>query len=53
MISVGMCLVIATAGIDLSVGSLMAVSGAIAMEFLASAGPSPQRRPPRWASPCC
>lgn len=41
MISVGMCLVIATAGIDLSVGSLMAVSGAIAMEFLASAGPSP------------
>ena len=41
MISVGMCLVIATAGIDLSVGSLMAVSGAIAMEFLSSAGSSP------------
>ncbi|MGO1258809.1 MAG: ABC transporter permease [Brachybacterium sp.] len=40
MISVGMCLVIATAGIDLSVGSLMAVSGAIAMEFLSSAGSS-------------
>ena len=41
MISVGMCLVIATAGIDLSVGSLMAVSGAIAMEFLSAAGSSP------------
>ena len=41
MISVGMCLVIATAGIDLSVGSLMAVSGAVAMEFLSSAGSSP------------
>ena len=35
-----MCLVIATAGIDLSVGSLMAVAGAIAMEFLSSAGGS-------------
>ena len=41
MISVGMCLVIATAGIDLSVGSVMAVAGAISMEFLASAGTSP------------
>ncbi|HJB11472.1 MAG TPA: ABC transporter permease [Candidatus Brachybacterium merdavium] len=41
MISVGMCLVIATAGIDLSVGSVMAVAGAVAMEFLASAGGSP------------
>src|SRR5699024_7383232 len=41
MISVGMCLVIATAGIDLSVGSLMAVAGAIAMEFLSAAGGSP------------
>src|SRR5699024_1488003 len=40
MISVGMCLVIATAGIDLSVGSLMAVAGAVAMEFLSSAGGS-------------
>lgn len=37
MISVGMCLVIATSGIDLSVGSLMAVSGAVSMEFLKSA----------------
>lgn len=41
MISVGMCLVIATAGIDLSVGSVMAVAGAVAMEFLSSAGDSP------------
>src|SRR5699024_6806809 len=32
MIAVGMCLVIAPAGIDLSVGSLMAVAGAVAME---------------------
>lgn len=34
MIATGMCLVIATGGIDLSVGSFMAVSGAVAMEFL-------------------
>lgn len=37
MIAVGMCLVIATSGIDLSVGSVMVVSGAISMEFLSSA----------------
>jgi len=37
MIATGMCLVIATGGIDLSVGSMMAVSGAVAMEFLSSA----------------
>ncbi|MDT0158112.1 ABC transporter permease [Microbacterium sp. ARD32] len=40
MIAIGMSLVIATAGIDLSVGSLMAVSGAVSMEFLRSAGDS-------------
>ncbi len=34
MIAIGMCLVIATSGIDLSVGSMMAVSGAVAMEFM-------------------
>ncbi len=34
MIAVGMTLVIATSGIDLSVGSVMAVSGAVAMQFL-------------------
>ena len=34
MISVGMCLVIATGGIDLSVGSIMAVAGAVSMEYL-------------------
>jgi simple sugar transport system permease protein len=34
MISVGMALVIATKGIDLSVGSVMAASGAVSMEFL-------------------
>lgn len=37
MISVGMCLVISTSGIDLSVGSVMAVSGAVSMEFLSTA----------------
>jgi simple sugar transport system permease protein len=40
MIAIGMSLVIATGGIDLSVGSLMAVSGAVAMEFLRAAGDS-------------
>ena len=34
MIATGMCLVIATGGIDLSVGSMMAVSGAVAMQHL-------------------
>lgn len=38
MISVGMALVIATRGIDLSVGSVMVVSGAVSMEFLSGAG---------------
>lgn len=41
MIAVGMCLVIATKGIDLSVGSVMAVGGAVAMEFLSSAPNTP------------
>ena len=36
MIAVGMSLVIATRGIDLSVGSIMVVSGAVSMEFLKS-----------------
>lgn len=36
MVAVGMSLVIATAGIDLSVGSGMVVGGAVAMEFLAA-----------------
>lgn len=40
MIAIGMSLVIATGGIDLSVGSLMAVSGAVSMEFLNSVGDS-------------
>lgn len=40
MIAIGMALVIATAGIDLSVGSLMVVAGAVSMEFLKSAGGS-------------
>ncbi|WP_066039291.1 ABC transporter permease [Herbiconiux solani] len=38
MIAVGMTLVIATRGIDLSVGSVMAVSGAVSMEFMSNAG---------------
>jgi simple sugar transport system permease protein len=38
MIAVGMALVIATAGIDLSVGSLMVVAGAVSMEFLKAVG---------------
>ncbi|MDR2253261.1 MAG: ABC transporter permease, partial [Bifidobacteriaceae bacterium] len=37
MISVGMLLVIATAGIDLSVGSVMAAAGAVSMQFLSAA----------------
>ncbi|QEO15504.1 ABC transporter permease [Agromyces intestinalis] len=37
MIAVGMCLVVATGGIDLSVGSVMVVAGAVSMEFLAAA----------------
>lgn len=40
MIAIGMSLVIATGGIDLSVGSLMAVAGAVSMEFLSAAGGS-------------
>lgn len=40
MIAIGMSLVIATGGIDLSVGSLMAVAGAASMEFLSAAGDS-------------
>ena len=41
MVSVGMTLVIATGGIDLSVGSLMAISGALApLIFLSSFGVS-------------
>ncbi|WP_156761641.1 ABC transporter permease [Microbacterium karelineae] len=38
MIAVGMCLVVATKGIDLSVGSVMVVAGAVSMEFLSAAG---------------
>lgn len=37
MIAIGMTLVIATSGIDLSVGSVMVVAGAVSMEFLQSA----------------
>ncbi len=40
LIAVGMCLVVATGGIDLSVGSVMVVSGAVSMEFLHSASGS-------------
>ena len=44
IVSVGMTLVIATGGIDLSVGSLMAISGALApMIFLSSFGRSLSR----------
>lgn len=41
MIAVGMTLVVATRGIDLSVGSVMAVSGAVSMQFLAGAPNTP------------
>lgn len=40
MIAVGMALVIATRGIDLSVGSIMVVSGAVSMQFLEDVGDS-------------
>ena len=39
MIAVGMCLVVATGGIDLSVGSVMVVAGAVSMEFLQAQAP--------------
>ncbi|MFI6262467.1 ABC transporter permease [Micromonospora sp. NPDC051006] len=38
MIAVGMSLVVATGGIDLSVGSLMVVAGAVSMEFIKASG---------------
>src|SRR5699024_7994520 len=41
MVSEGLCLLSDCAGIDVSVGAVMAVAGAVAMEFLASAGGSP------------
>jgi galactofuranose transport system permease protein len=37
MLAAGMTLVIATGGIDLSVGAVMCVAGAVSMEYLASA----------------
>lgn len=40
MIAIGMSLVIATGGIDLSVGSVMAVAGAVSMEFMKNANDS-------------
>lgn len=40
MIALGMTLVIATGGIDLSVGSVMAVAGAVSMEFMKGAADS-------------
>lgn len=36
MVAIGLCLVIATSGIDLSVGSLMAVSGAVSMQIMST-----------------
>ena len=36
MIATGMTLVVSTAGIDLSVGAVMAVAGAVAMQFMAN-----------------
>lgn len=41
LLSVGMTLVIATAGIDLSVGSVMAVAGTVAALLLTGASPQP------------
>jgi len=40
MIATGMALVIATGGIDLSIGSAMVIAGAVAMEFLSASGSS-------------
>ncbi len=49
IVAVGMTLVIATGGIDLSVGSLMAISGALApLIFMSEFGTEPCR-----ASACC
>ena len=38
LVALGMTIVIATRGIDLSVGAIMAVSGAVALEFIAASG---------------
>ena len=38
MIGVGMTIVVSTAGIDLSVGSIMAVAGSVAMSFMKNTG---------------
>jgi len=40
MIGVGMTIVVSTAGIDLSVGSIMAVAGSVAMSFMNNTGGS-------------
>lgn len=49
MIAVGMTLVIATAGIDLSVGSVMVVAGGVSMEFL-KASDTPNAIPTAFAA---
>jgi simple sugar transport system permease protein len=40
LLSVGMTLVIATGGVDLSVGAIMAISGAVAAQLVAGHGPA-------------
>ena len=40
LLSVGMTLVIATGGVDLSVGAIMAISGAVAAQLVAHHGPA-------------
>lgn len=45
LVALGMTVVIATRGIDLSVGAVMAVSGAVALQFIAGSGD-----PGSWAT---
>ncbi len=43
ILAVGMTLVIATGGVDLSVGAIMAISGTVAASFLAAAAKDPSK----------
>ncbi len=52
LLSLGMVLVIATRGIDLSVGAVMAIAGAVAQAW-STVIPSRWRSVPRSASACC
>ena len=55
LVALGMTLVIATRGIDLSVGAVMAIAGAVALSQIAASRRTRSRSPsccPRSAAPC-